>query len=60
MLRRQLREKNIQLLVVRNSLAHRATEGTPLATALDDMEGSLAFVWGGRRLRLPGQGNHAS
>jgi ribosomal protein L10 len=45
-LRRQLRDKNIQLLLVRNSLARRATEGTPLASALRDMEGSLAFVWG--------------
>jgi ribosomal protein L10 len=46
-LRRQLREKNMQLMVVRNSLARRATEGTPLAKALDNMEGNLAFVWGG-------------
>ena len=30
-LRKELREKNIQLLVVKNSLAKRATEGTPLA-----------------------------
>jgi large subunit ribosomal protein L10 len=45
-LRRQLREKNIQLLVVRNALARRATEGTPLASALSDIEGNLAFVWG--------------
>jgi large subunit ribosomal protein L10 len=47
LLRRQLREKNIQLMVVRNGLARRATEGTPLASALLGMEGSLAFVWGG-------------
>jgi large subunit ribosomal protein L10 len=45
-LRRQLREKNIQLMVVRNSLARRATEGTPLSAALNGVEGSLAFVWG--------------
>lgn len=46
-LRRQLREKNIELLVVKNGLARRATEGTPLASALEGVEGSLAFVWGG-------------
>lgn len=47
LLRRQLRDKNISLLVVRNGLARQATEGTPLANALVGMEGSLAFVWGG-------------
>jgi ribosomal protein L10 len=46
-LRRELRSKNISLLVVKNSLARRATEGTPLARAFDDSEGSLAVVWGG-------------
>jgi ribosomal protein L10 len=45
-LRRQLREKNIELMVIRNGLARRATEGTPLGAALDRMEGNLAFVWG--------------
>lgn len=45
-LRRHLREKNIELMVVRNGLAKRATEGTPLAHALEGAEGSLAFVWG--------------
>ncbi len=45
-LRRELRSKNISLLVVKNSLAKRATEGTPLARAFDDTEGSLAIVWG--------------
>ena len=45
-LRRQLREKNIHLLVVKNGLAKRATEGTPLAAAFDSAEGSLAVVWG--------------
>jgi len=45
-LRRELRSKNINLLVVKNSLAKRATEGTPLARAFDDTEGSLAVVWG--------------
>ena len=45
-LRRELRNKNISLLVVKSSLAKRATEGTPLARAFDDTEGSLAIVWG--------------
>ena len=49
-LRKQLREKDIQLLVVKNSLAKRATEGTPLACAFEGMEGSLAVVWGAEDL----------
>jgi ribosomal protein L10 len=46
LLRKQLREKRIQLLVVKNSLARRATEGTPLAAAFEGAEGSLAILWG--------------
>ena len=46
-LRRQLREKNIELMVIKNSLARRATEGTPLAAAFEGIEGTLALVWGG-------------
>ncbi len=46
-MRRELSEKDIQLLVVKNSMARRATEGTPLATAFEGMEGSLAICWGG-------------
>ncbi len=46
-LRKQLREKNMHLMVVRNSLARRATEGTPLAPALVGAEGTLALMWGG-------------
>ena len=34
-------------MVVKNSMARRATEGTPLAAAFESMEGSLAVVWGG-------------
>jgi ribosomal protein L10 len=45
-LRRRLRQKNIQLRVVKNSLARRATEGTPLAGAFADPQGPLAVVWG--------------
>jgi large subunit ribosomal protein L10 len=46
-LRSELRKKNIKLEVVRNSLARRATEGTPLAPAFEGVEGTLAIVWGG-------------
>ncbi len=45
-LRKELRGKNIKLLVVKNSLARRATEGTALAPAFEGGEGSLAMVWG--------------
>ncbi|HVX15230.1 MAG TPA: 50S ribosomal protein L10 [Pirellulales bacterium] len=45
-LRKTLRDKKIQLMVIKNSLARRATEGTPLAAAFEQMEGSLALVWG--------------
>jgi len=45
-LRRQLREKNIHLMVVKNSLARRATEGTSLARAFQGVDGTLAMVWG--------------
>ena len=46
-LRRRLREKQINLLVVKNSLARRATEGTILATAFEGAEGTMAVLWGG-------------
>lgn len=46
-LRKRLREKNISLLVVKSSLAVRATEGTSLAPAFEGSQGSLAMVWGG-------------
>jgi large subunit ribosomal protein L10 len=46
-LRKELRSKNISLLVVKNSLARRATEGTPISKAFEENEGSLAVVWGG-------------
>ena len=44
--RKALREKNIQVLVVKSSLAKRATEGTSIAPAFTVGEGSLAIVWG--------------
>jgi len=34
-------------MVVKNSLARRAVEGTPLAVAFEQAEGSFAVVWGG-------------
>jgi large subunit ribosomal protein L10 len=46
-LRQRLRKKNINLLVVKNSLARRATEGTRLASAFDSAQGTLALIWGG-------------
>jgi ribosomal protein L10 len=46
-LRKRLRDKNIHLTMVKNSMARRAAEGTPLAAAFTSTEGSLAAVWGG-------------
>jgi ribosomal protein L10 len=37
----------MQLLVVKNSLARRATEGTALAPAFEGATGTMAIVWGG-------------
>jgi large subunit ribosomal protein L10 len=45
-LRKHFREQNIHLLVVKNSLARRATEGTVLAPAFEGVEGSAAVIWG--------------
>jgi len=45
-LRKRLREKDIHLMVVKNSLARRATEGTALAPAFEGAQGSQAVVWG--------------
>ena len=45
-LRAELRQKNIRVLVVKNSLAARAAAGTPLAAALDGLGGSAAVCWG--------------
>ena len=47
LLRKELRSKKLNLLVVKTSLAKRAAEGTKLASAFDGGEGSLAVVWGG-------------
>ena len=45
-LRRRLRDKGIGMMVVKNSLARRATEGTSLAPAFEGIEGSHAVLWG--------------
>ena len=45
-LRKRLREKEINLLVVKNSLARRATEGTSLAPAFEGLKGTAAVMWG--------------
>lgn len=46
-LRTELQNKNINLLVVKNSLAAQATEGTALSTAFEGLSGPAAIVWGG-------------
>ena len=46
-LRQRLRQKNIHLLVVKNSLAARAAEGTKLAPAFENATGTMALIWGG-------------
>jgi large subunit ribosomal protein L10 len=46
-LRQRLRQKNIRLMVVKNSLAKRAAQGTRLASAFEHSEGTLALLWGG-------------
>ncbi len=45
-LRKRLREKDISLLVVKNSMARRATEGTSLAPAFEGVTGTAAVMWG--------------
>ncbi len=46
-LRKRLREKQMHLIVVKKSLALRATEGTALAAAFEGADGAMALVWGG-------------
>ena len=46
LLRKKLREKNIHLMMVKNSLARRATEGSVLAPAFEGASGMLAVVYG--------------
>lgn len=45
-LRGELSSKNIQMMVVKNSLARRATEGSSLAPAFEGNSGQIAVLWG--------------
>jgi large subunit ribosomal protein L10 len=45
-LRKTLRSQNVQIMMIKNSLARRAVEGTPLVAAFEQAEGSLALMWG--------------
>ncbi|MEZ6086895.1 MAG: 50S ribosomal protein L10 [Pirellulaceae bacterium] len=46
-LRAELRQKDISMLVVKNSLARKATEGTSLRPMFEGASGSLAVCFGG-------------
>jgi ribosomal protein L10 len=46
-LRAELRKKNIHVMVVKNSLAERATAGTRLAPMFEGLSGTCAVCWGG-------------
>lgn len=45
-LRKELRQKNIHVMVVKNSLAARAAAGTSLAPMFEGLAGSAAICWG--------------
>jgi large subunit ribosomal protein L10 len=45
-LRNELAARNINLVVVKNSMAVRAMAGTPLAAMFDDQRGPAAVCWG--------------
>src|ERR1039458_9283944 len=45
-LRKDLEAKNIHVVVVKNSVARRAVEGSRLAGLLDDVGGTAAICWG--------------
>ena len=45
-LRAELRSKNINVVVVKNSTAARAAEGTPLAPMFEGLTGTAAICWG--------------
>jgi len=49
-LRTELQQKNIRVMVVKNSLAARATAGTPLAPMFEELTGCSAICWGGEDL----------
>lgn len=45
-LRGELEKKDIQMMVVKNSLGRRATEGTGLAAMFEGAAGQVAVCWG--------------
>ncbi len=45
-LRGELDKKNIKMMVVKNSLARRATDGTSLAPAFEGASGQIGVCWG--------------
>ena len=45
-LRTALADRDIKMSVIKNSLARRATEGTPIAAGFKKIEGSCAVCWG--------------
>lgn len=45
-LRTELSQKDIHMMVVKNSLARRATEGSSLAPAFEGASGQVAVLWG--------------
>jgi large subunit ribosomal protein L10 len=45
-LRKELRSKNIRVVVVKNSVAQRAANGTPLSPAFEGLAGCAAVCWG--------------
>ncbi|QDT03584.1 50S ribosomal protein L10 [Rubripirellula lacrimiformis] len=45
-LRGELEQKDIHMLVVKNSLARRASEGTQLHTAFEGASGQVGVCWG--------------
>lgn len=46
-IRKTLREKGIGVMVVKRTMAARATEGSSLRPAFDNLAGSIAVIWGG-------------
>jgi len=46
-IRAELSEKNIHVMVVKNSMAARALAGTSLVSMFEDLTGTAALCWGG-------------
>jgi len=49
-LRNELAQSDISLMVIKNSLVKRATEGSAIAPAFEGLVGTAAVVWGGEDL----------